>query len=360
MAPEQKTAAGEDILKKQIAYDGEGYSRQSLETMLTDYQSKHQINLKKFDELSKAYSRLSTEMTQDLAEQKSALDYLGNIVTLDQVGTNIKGLLHKIPIIRAIAPSRDLKELLGEKVELAQKRVQEVGNYIDTLQNDIKNLQEDIVRLNKKMVVAAQNEERAAKYVLELESFRMQLEEQLKALADQKSLEAREISAKISDFKKAIWEHGARLRLYSNAEDRLAAIINMNNNFLEIMSNLHGNMGSLYEAGNEVLNELHGNLAGLASMAKAGELSIEMHKSMQSLKDSVNRLAVLASETSLYLTQNVDRLTQEMNVYDKATEDLVANNLAAEREIKEQRINETIDLARKEYGAFEAARKDAG
>jgi hypothetical protein len=348
----------EDILKKEVKYDGEGYTRQGLEGMLTDYQGRHQVNLKKFGELSKAYDRLSTEMTADIAENKSALEYLGNIVTLDEVGTNVKGLLAKIPVIREIAPSRDLKELLNEKIEIAQKRVQEVGNYIDTLQNDIKNLQEDIVRLNKKMVVAAQNEERAAKYVLELESYREQLEAQLKAIEDQKSLEAREMSAKISDVKRAIWEHGAKLRLYANAGERLSAIINMNNNFLEIMTNLHGNMQTLYDAGNEVLNELHGNLAGLSSISAAGELSVEMHKSMQSLKQSVNRLAVLASETSLYLTQNIDRLTSEMKIYDKQTEDLVAQNLAAEREIKEERINETIELAKKEYGQFETARTD--
>ena len=158
-------------------------------------------------------------------------------------------------------------------------------------------------------------------------------------------------------MKRHIWDHGAKLRLYANAEDRIQAIVNMNNNFLEIMTNLNGNMQTLYEAGSEVLNELHGNLAGLASLSKAGELSVEMHKSMESLKKSVNKLATLASETSLYLTQNVDRLTSEMKIYDSETESLVKSNLAAEREIKEQRINETIELAKKEYAESESRDK---
>ncbi|MBI5594770.1 MAG: hypothetical protein HY928_01635 [Elusimicrobia bacterium] len=345
----------EDVLKKQVVYDGEGYTRQSIEGMLGEYQQKHQLNLKKFEELSGAYERLSTEMTADIAEQKSAMEYLGNILTFNDLGTNLKGLLYKVPILRDLTPSRDIKELLGEKIEVAQRRVQEVGDYVDTLQTDIKNLQEDIVRLNKKMVAAAQNEEKAARYVLELEAYRAELEKKLAAYADQKGLEARETQAKISEVKRMIWEHGAKLRLYSNAEERLSAIVNMNNNFLEIMTNLHGTMQTLYEAGTEVLNELHGNLAGLASITKAGELSVEMHKSMESLKKSVNKLATLASETSLYLTQNIDKLTSEMKIYDKSTEELVASNLAAEREIKEQRINETIELAKKEYGEFKPA-----
>lgn len=353
-----QTQAADATLKKEVVYDGEGYSRESLEKMLGEYQAKNTLDLGKFDELSKSYERLAKEMTRDISEQKSAFEYLANITKLDSLGTNLKGLLHKIPVVREIAPSRDLKELLGEKIEIAERRVKEVGNYLDTLQSDIKALQDDIVGLNKRMIVAAQNEEKAAKQVLALEGARKALEDKAKTL-DAKSLEAREISAKVSELKRMIWEHGGKLRLYSNAEDRLVAIINMNNNFLEIMNNLHSNMTTLYDSGNEVLNELHGNLAGLASMSKAGELSVEMHRSMESLKKSVNKLAGLASETSLYLTQNIDRLTAEMKVYDSETERLVASNLAQEREIKEQRINETIDLARKEYGHFEKARKPA-
>lgn len=338
-------------------YDGEGYSRESLEGMLGDYQKKHETDLRKFEEIGKAYERLSADMTKDIGEQKSALEYLGNIVTLDNVGTNVKGLLAKIPLIKEIAPSRELKELLSEKIEIAQARTNEVGNYVDTLESDVKNLQEDIVRLNKKMIVAAQNEEKAAKLVLDLEAELKSLQAEFEALDDKKSAEAREMQSRISDVKKLIWEHGAKLRLYSNAEDRISAIVNMNNNFLEIMTNLHSNMSTLHEAGNEVLNELHGNLAGLASISKAGELSVEMKQSMDSLKKSVNRLAVLASETSLFLTQNIDRMTSEMKIYDEETEKQVASNLAAEREKKEERINETIELARKEYGNFEEARK---
>ncbi|HAH06442.1 MAG TPA: hypothetical protein DCM05_07935 [Elusimicrobia bacterium] len=350
MSAEDKSKKGEDVLSRQVVYDGEGYTREGIEKMLTDYQSKNSVDLQKFDELSGSYQRLSKDMTQDIGEQKSVMDYLGNIFSLNQVGTNLKGLLQRIPGLGALIPARGLKELLNEKIEIAQRRVQEVGNYLDTLQADIKNLQDDITRLNKKMVSAAQNKEKAALYVLDLEEARKRLETQLAGIADPKSLEAREMQAKIDEVRKLIYEHGARLRLYANAAERISAIVKMSNNFLEIMTNLNSNMTQLYESGTEVLNELHGNLAGLASMSKAGELSVEMHKSMESLKKSVNRLATLASETSLFLTKNVDRLTSEMKMYDKETEKLVESNLAAEKEIREKRIDDTIALAKKEYG----------
>jgi len=352
MEPKEQVQAAAQ--QKTIAYDGEGYSRESLEKMLSDYQTKNAVDLQKFGELSQAYERLSKEMTHEISDQKSAFEYLSNIVSLEHVGANIKGLLHKIPVARELAPSRDLKELLGEKIEIAQRPIKEAGNYLDELQAEMKVLQDDIVSLNKRMIVAAQNEEKAAQYVLELEETRKSLEQKL-AATDPKSIDARTLSSNLSDIKRLIWEHGGKLRLYSNAEDRLATIIKMNNNFLETMNNLYGNMTSLYESGNEVLDELLTNLSGLASLSKAGEVSVELHKSMESLKKSVNRMAVLASETSLYLTQNVDKLTAEMKVYDKSTEDLVASNLAAEKEIKEQRVNETIEMARKEYANSQSA-----
>ena len=141
----------------------------------------------------------------------------------------------------------------------------------------------------------------------------------------------------------------------AHAQDRLAAIAAMNHNFLAILTNLHTNMQSLFDAGQEVLDELRANLSGLATAAQASEISMDMQKAMESLKKSVNRVAILASDTSLYLTQNVERLMSEMKMYDEATVSLVESNLAAEREIQEQRIDETIALAEKEHGLMQEA-----
>lgn len=348
----------DSVMSREVVYDGEGYSREGLQTMLTDYQSRHNSNLSNLAELSKAHDDLAAEMTKDLVEQKTAWEHLKNIMTFQKVGSNMRGLLEKIPLLREAVPDRSINELLEEKIEVAQRRVQQIANYLDTMHEQIADLAIDITRLNKKMVVAAVNEEKAAKFVLDLEVALKEINGRLEALEDQKSVEARELQSRRDEVKRMIWEQGAKLRLYSNAEDRISSIINMNNNFMEILTNLHANMQTLYDTGNEVLNELQGNLAGLASAAKAADLTMEMQEAMDSLKTSVNKVAVLASETSLYLTQNVERLTSEMKIYETETEALVSSNLQAEREIKEKRIDDTIALAREEYGHFEEARKD--
>jgi len=347
------------LLKTEPVYDGEGYTRENLQRMLDEYQAKHRRNLSSLAELSAAHDALAKEMTKDLVEQKSAWEHLKNIVRLRKVGSNVTGLLERIPLLRDAIPERPLQDLLEEKIEVAQRRVQEIGNYLDTMQSQVGALQADITRLHKKMVVAALNEERSARFVLDLERGLAQIDTAIAKLGGEKTVELRELESKRDALRQMIWREGSKLRMYSNAEDRIASIINMNNNFYEILTNLHANMQSLYDTGSEVLNELQGNLGGLATAAKASELTLEMRQSMESLKESVNKVAVLASETSLYLTQNVDRLTAEMKIYDQETQKLVESNLQAEREIKEQRVNDTIELARTEYRHFEQARESS-
>ena len=347
----------EELLTREVIYDGEQYDREALSGLVETYNSKHQTDLQNLTELRKSHDEIASEMTRDLAEAKSVWDYVKGMVA-DDFTDNFKGLLEKIPILNEFVSDLPLGELLRQKVEVAEKRTKDVGQFLSDIERTIAELQEDIVRLNKKVIVAAHNEERAAKHVLALKDLETRMQKELAALGDKKAADYRQLEAEVGEVRQAIWKHGAKLRLFSNAEDRIAAIVKMNNNFLEVLTNLHTNMQQLHDAGLEVLDELRGNLSGLATASEAGELSLEMQESMQSLKKSVNKVAVLASNSALYLTQNVERMMSEMKVYDEATQELVESNLEAEREIKENRINETIALAEKEYGLMKAARED--
>lgn len=319
----------ESVLARQVVYDGEDYSRQKIDTVVGEATERQQAQLETLEELRGAHDTLSTEMSTDAHAERSAWERV----------------LEKIPLLKSLVPERPLHAVLLEKVEIAQRRTQEVGNYLDRIQVEITALQADIVRLNAKMMQAARNEEAAARHVLELERALEAVQAELEATADKQTAAYRELQARQDSLKHKMWEHGTKLRLFATAENRLAGIIKMNNSFLQILRNLHGNMQSLYEAGNEALGELEGNLAALASAAKASELSLDMQRAMEQLRACVNKVAVLASETSLYLTQNVDKMTREMRIYDEATQALVEKNLRAEKETQEQRIQETIAMA---------------
>ncbi len=346
------------LLNQSLTYDGEEYSREGVTKMVEDYQQKHEKDLSELETLRKVHDEIANDMNKDLVESKSAWEYMRNLMTTDskKFSSNFKGLLEKIPIIGNYVPDRPLKELLQEKIIVAEKRTREMGQFLDRIESEIEGLRADITRLNKKMVVAAQNEEKAAKYILDLKDYKGKLEAEMAELKDEKSAEYREKQAMVDEIKKKIWEHGGKLRIYSNAEDRISNIIKMNNNFLEILSNLHTNITILFEAGNEVLDDLRGNLTGLATVTEASEMTLKMQESMESLKESVNKVATLASNTSLYLTQNVERMTSEMKIYDDETTKLIEDNLAMERELKEKRVDDTIALAAREYGLLDEAR----
>ena len=346
------------LLKEAIVYDGEQYQRESLTELVESYHTKHTADLSKLEGLRKAHDEIAAEMSKDLARSRSAWEYVKDMMQ-DDFASNFKGLLEKIPIVNEFVADRPLGELLREKIEVAEDRTKEIGQFLSVIEESIGDLQNDIIRLNKKVIVAAENEEMAARHVLKLKDLETRLAADLEAMADKSSAEYRKKESDVTQVRQAIWHHGAKLRLFSNAEDRIAAIVRMNNNFLEILTNLHSNMQQLHDAGLEVLDELRGNLSGLATASEAGELTLDMQNAMQSLKTSVNKVAVLASDTALYLTQNVERMSSEMKVYDEETQKLVESNLEAEREIRENRINETIALAEKEYGLMQTARQDA-
>ena len=57
---------------------------------------------------------------------------------------------------------------------------------MDRMESEIENVRQDIIRLNKKMIVAAQNEEKAAEYLLQLRSIKEQAEAELEELGTEK------------------------------------------------------------------------------------------------------------------------------------------------------------------------------
>jgi hypothetical protein len=316
-------------------FDGEDYSREGFEQFVAGYAQKHRDGLKSLDELKQGHTRLSEEMAAELDDRS------GDWERLAHGERGARGLGRFLKLFRARGKERPLHAVLTDKVEAVQRRTREVGNFLDRIQAQMQELEADIARLHQKLVRSAQHQQEVAARVVELEATRRRLEAELGGTVEE--VRRHELESQVDAARHEIWELGAKLRLYDSAEGRIGGIIKMNNQFLEILRNLHGNMEVLYEAGNEVLGELQGNLSALVSAAKASELSLDLQQAMKSLRHSVNKVAALASETSLYLTQNVDKMAAELTIYDRATETLVENNLRTER--AERQVAETLQLA---------------
>ncbi len=349
MSAESKSA----VLQKKVSYSGEEYTRETLETSLKPDLERHEQRMQELEGLKKTHESIAKDMTSDLIEQRSIFDCLKDTVAGDRRKgiQGFRGMLERLPVMKKFVKERPLSELLQEKIQITETRIREVGNFMDRMESEIENVRQDIQRLNKKMVNSAQNKEKAASYILQLQEVEKALNQELADLGSEVTAAHREKQGEIDDVRRMIWEHGGKLRMYANADQRINAIIKMNNQFMELLTNLHVNMQTMFDSGQEVLDELRGNLASLSTATEASQLTMDMQNSMQSLKDSVNRVASLASNTSLYLTQNVERLTSEMKIYDSETEKLISSNLAAEREIQERRIDETLKMAKAEMAS---------
>jgi hypothetical protein len=348
MADDSKMA----ILQRAVVYDADDYStRESLQTVLKPELDRQQERIGELETLKKTQDSIAKEMSEDLIQQKPIWECLKEAASGDRAkfGIAMRGILERIPVLRKAAPERPLSELLQEKIQVTETRVREVGSFLDRMESEVENVRQDISRLNKKMLLASSNKEKAAQYILQLKDIEKQLDTELAAMTEN-NLAKREKQTELDEVRRLISEHGGKLRLYANADERIHSIVKMNNNFLELLNNLHNNMQNMYDSGQEVLDELRGNLASLSTATEASEITMDMQKAMSSLKTSVNKVATLASQTSLYLTQNVEKLTSEMRIYDDSTQQLVEQNLASERAIQEKRLEETLALAREQLG----------
>jgi hypothetical protein len=338
------------LKEKKIEYDGSKYSRESVQKMVGHYKENHQGRIKDLNILKQEHEKLSEDMSKELSEQRSLMDEIRTMASGKKGSTSrgFKGVLAKIPLIGRKFRKRPLSELLEAKVETADFRVRELSSYLERVEATMVDLRDDLGVLHQKQIDAARNKDASVDLVLSLKDASEKIGEEMAAIEDHNSEEYRELELGKAEIDRLMWDNGQKMRLFDNAQTRLESVIKMNNNFLEISQNLHSNMTIIFEAAQTVLDELQQHVSQLATLAEAGELSLNVTESMESLKQSMSKVAQIASETSLYLTQNVEEITTGMTIYDEETEQIVDANLAEERAIRQEQLERILVKAQEE------------
>lgn len=319
-------------------YEGETYSADDVETLRREYQGRHQTALDGVKTLDGEYDELATAVRAGLDDERwqRQLEALSNSGSESWLSRTLRraGLKKR---------ERPLSEVLEEQLESVQERVHHVVRLRESLDQHATQIEEDIRRLNTRITDAAHNEERAAAHVLALS----------KALADSESAllysehshdsaRYREASAHVDELKAQIRLHGTRARSFGRAENRLASIVLMNRNFLEMLQSSAENMEQLANASSQVVDEISGNVRALAKVALAGEVATDLMEATRRLKDGVNRVATAASTTSLQLTRDIDSFVADMSVYDQDTIELVEENMTEERRVRQAQVDAAI------------------
>lgn len=340
----------EELKNKKVEYDGAKYSREAVGSMVTEYRTSHQDHVKDLRALKEEHSKLAKQMNEEIEEQRSLMDEFRTMVSGKKGAgaRGFKGVLAKIPLLGRPFRKRPLKDLLEAKVDIADMRCRESASYLERVEQTMADLRADLEALHQKQVDAARNKDEFVELVLSLKAAREELEKELEGIDDHNSEAYRERELAKAEVERLIWENGQKMRLFDNAQERIETVIKMNNNFLEISGNLHSNMTIIYEAAQTVLDELRQHVSSLATLAEAGELSLNMTESMESLKESMSKVATIASETSLYLTKNMESIVDGMRIYDQNTEEVVERNLAEEREAKREQLERILAKAEEE------------
>ncbi len=338
----------DELKRSRVEYDGSKYSRAAVDQLVGEYRQSQQGHVKDLKALKEEHTKLAQQMNDEIAEQRTLMDEFRTMLTKGSTSRGFKGVLSKIPLLGRPFRRRPLKDLLEAKVEIADMRCRETASYLERVEKTMGELREDLEVLHQKQVDAARSKGEFVELVLGLKEAREELEGQLEGITDHNSSAYREAELARAEVERLIWENGQKMRLFDNAQERLESVIKMDTNFLEISGNLHSNMTIIYEAARTVLDELRQHVSSLATLAEAGELSLNMTQSMESLKQSMSKVATIASETSLYLTKNVESLVDGMRIYDQTTEEIVERNLAEEREAKREQLDRILRKAQEE------------
>ncbi len=340
----------QEILKRQVEFDGSKWSREATGQFQEQYRSRNQNNLDQLKKLQEEHDRLAKDMNKEIADQRSLLDEIKTMASGKKggVGRGFRGVMGRIPLVGRPFRRKPLADLLEAKVEIADGHVRHIAEYLKRVEQTIAGLHDDQKSLQQKKVEAARGKKEFVRLVLELKQLRDELEQQVREFADKDSEEYRQLEAHLLETDRLTWEHGQKMQMYDHATHHLDSIMKMNQHFTEISKNLHGNMTLIHETAELVLDELRQHASRLATLAEAGQLSLQVTASMESLKESMNKVAAITSETSLFLTKNVEQIVSNMTVYDTHVEELVEKNLAAEKEIRAQQLKRILEKALEE------------
>lgn len=338
------------VLDKKVAYSGEGISVRSLENSIGGARERQNAKVAELKELREKNQQLQKTLVDEVKKLRKLSDYVSGSQMKGGFKANLKEILSYIPGLRRLSITRrSIEELLRQQYEISSLRVKEAAEFADKLKAAQADLYQEIQRLNEKIVESARNEETAAAYVLELNALKEAIEAD-QALLEAGSTEARLMQADIDRTRQRLSEHSTQLQLYHTAEERLARLKESTHMLAETMGNLYSDITQYVTAASEKLDLVSGQIQAIGTAADASVVMLEMKRSLDVLTESMNQTTQFVSETQMYFRQNLDKLMQDLDLYDDQTRSVMKKNLEASRAIEEDRIAAALEVARARTG----------
>lgn len=330
------------LLEVEALYGGAALSVSSLETTIYEERANQQ---RRIDELSTIRSRneaMQSALAQEIARLRQLSEELRDQREATGLGAGLRGWFNRIMGRRQ--DRRSIEALLRGQYELSARRLKEASEFADRLTAAKADLYDEIERLNGKLVDYARYARQAATAVLKLSEVKHQLEERQMAL-EPGSLEARELQAAIDQVRRGMTEHSALLKLFGTADGRLAKLQENTRLLADTIGQLQSDITLYVTAASEKLDLLSGQIQAIGAAADASMVMLELKESLDALTDSVNHTTRFVAETQVYFRDNVDKMVDELTLYDEETEALLSHNMALNSVYDDIQIGEAIAVA---------------
>ena len=334
-----------DLLSANLSYSGAGISVRTLEETIGTERQRQREQIEEISSVRQRNSDLQGALDEEIGKLRDLSKHLGRARGQSGFGARLREILAQIPGFKGrIMTRRSVEALLRQQYEVSSERLKEAAELADRLDGAKTELFDEIERLNDRIVEAARNEETAADHVLEVQQLLGDLEHR-RIEVEPGSVQDRELSAQIDRARRRINEHSGLLKLYDTAQERLERLKDNTRNLADTIAQLHIDITLYVTAAGEKLDLIAGQIQAIGAAADASLVMLELKSTLDSLTESVNHTTRFVSETQAYFRDNVDRLVDELALYDQETERVLASNLASSQLDAEMDVAEAISTA---------------
>lgn len=331
----------QDILGREIAYVGENISLRALEDTIGNERLRQNDQLKELSSLRERNTSLQLALRDEMARLREISDRIAK----NREEGGIKSWFSWLPWVSSNKPTTtSVEDLLRRQYELSAVRLKEAAEFADRLEGAKSDLFDEIDRLNLRIVNSAKNEELATDYVYELRKLKAWLESE-HAAAELSSAHERELQRDLDLCRRRLAEHTTRLKLYSSAEERLAKLRQNTRALSDTIANLQADITRYVTAASEKMDLVAGQIQAIGAAADASVVMMELKESLDAMTDSVNHTTRFVAETQQYFRNNVDRMIDDLELYDRETERVLAENQARNEILDEIELENSLSSA---------------
>jgi predicted nucleic acid-binding Zn-ribbon protein len=335
----------DQILKDEVTYKGEGISVRELERAIDRERTRQNRNVETLSDLRNRTSEIQSQLSEEVDKIKELTEHLNRERERSDFRSSIRQILGNLPWFDdQIITRKSIEQLLRNQYEISSRRLKEASEFADRLEASKQDLYDEIDRLNEKIVESSKNEEVAAERVLELTRLKDKLEIEHEA-AEVGSTEARELQLRLDKARRKLAEHSTKLKLYASAEERLAKLQRNTRQLAKTIANLQEDITTYVTAASEKLDLIAGQIQAIGAAADASTVMLELKNSLDAMTESINHTTQFVSETQTYFRQNVDRMVDDLELYDDETEQVLNENLALNDMVNDERIAEAVSTA---------------